>query len=117
MSGFPELVYQAGKEEQRVELGPNGTSLDLLRIVYRSASIPLPVRMRAAIAALPFEAPKLAVTAIVTEHDFATLLDQRIKNMERINNGNGGVIEAKPVPQVEARPQMPRVADRRFRRI
>jgi hypothetical protein len=37
--------------------------------------------------------------------------------MERINNGNGGVIEAKPVPQVEARPHMPRVADRRFRRI
>jgi len=38
--------------------------------------------MRAAIAALPFESPKLAVTAVVSEQDFATLLDQRLKRME-----------------------------------
>jgi hypothetical protein len=78
---------------------------------------PLSVRMRAAVELMPYIHPKLAVTAVVTEHDFATLLDQRIANMQRINNGNGGVIEAKPTPMIETKPPMPRVADRRFRRL
>ena len=46
--------------------------------------IPLSTRIRCAIAALPFESPKLAVTAMVSEQDFATLLDQRLKRMEAI---------------------------------
>ena len=100
---------------ETLDVGPNATSLDLLRAIYKSPLIPLPVRMRAAICCLPFEHPKLVVTAVVTEHDFATLLDQRIANMERIANGK--VIEAKPAPQTEVKPPMPRVADRRFRRI
>jgi hypothetical protein len=73
--------------------------------------------MRAAIAALPFELPKLAVTAVINEQNFAEVLERRLKNMERINNGYGRIVEAPHVPQVEARPQMPRVADRRYRRI
>jgi hypothetical protein len=47
----------------------------------------------------------------------AEALERRLQNMDRIANGNGKVIEAKPIPQVETRPAMPRVADRRFRRI
>ena len=65
-----------------LEFPPNGMSIDLLRAVYRNPSVPLPVRIRCAVAALPFELPKLAVTAVVNEQDFATLLDQRIKRME-----------------------------------
>ena len=68
-------------------------------------------------AALPFELPKLAVTAVINEQNFAEVLERRLRNMERISNGNGGVIEAKPAPQIETKPQMPRVADRRFRQI
>src|SRR5262249_14663981 len=86
---------------------------DFLRGVFMDVNLPLSVRMRAAVELMPYIHPKLAVTAVVTEHDFATLLDQRIANMQRINNGNGGMIEAKPVPQIEMKPPMPKVADRR----
>jgi hypothetical protein len=57
-------------------------SLEFLQAVYYNNDLPLPVRMRAAIAALPHEVPRLAVTAVVNENDIATLLDQRIKRME-----------------------------------
>ena len=73
--------------------------------------------MRAAIAALPFESPKLAVTAVVSEQDFATVLDRRLKRIEEIK-----LIEAKPtIDDVESKPVdvrlPPAVPDRRFRRI
>jgi hypothetical protein len=51
------------------------TSLDLLQAVYRSADQPMHRRMRAAIAALPFEHPKLAVTAVVSTEGFAARLE------------------------------------------
>jgi hypothetical protein len=95
-----------------IEIGPNGMSIDLLRAVYRSASIPLPVRLRAAIAALPHEVPRLAVTALVNEQSFAELLERRLKKMEAMN-GN-------PQPQtqtIETPKPLPRIADRRFRRM
>jgi hypothetical protein len=106
------LVEQEKPKE--IELAPNGMSLDLLRAVYRNSSIPLSTRIRCAVAALPHEFPRLQVTAQVTENDFASLLDARIANMERVNNSNGRIIEA---PPVETKPPMPRVADRRYRRI
>ena len=76
-------------------------------------------QMRAAIELLPYTHPKLAVTAVVTEQDFATLLERRIQNFERIQNGKS--LEAKPQPTIEATIEtpkpLPRVADRRFRRM
>ena len=86
-------------------------ALEFLQAVYCNDQLPLVVRMRAAMACLPFESPKLAVTAVVSDQDFASLLDERIKNMERVNNGR--TIDAKPVPQVEIKPPMPRLP-RRF---
>jgi hypothetical protein len=103
---------------EAIEISPNGISLDLLRAVYRNSSLPLQVRIRAAGLALLHEVPKLAVTAVVSERDFASLLDQRLKRIEEmrlieaqpsINNGNG--------PEVEIKPPLPRVPDKRFRRI
>jgi hypothetical protein len=102
-------------EAQQVPLDfpPNGQSIDLLRAVYRNPSVPLPVRIRCAVAALPHEVPRLQVTAQVNEQSSAELLDQRIKKFEAMN-GQTQVIEQ---PQIEAKPVLPRIADRRFRRM
>jgi hypothetical protein len=93
---------------------PNGMSIDLLRAIYRSASIPLPVRMRAAIACLPHEVPRLMVTAQVNEQSFAELLDRRLKRMAQINNQK--TMNGNP-HEIEVKPPMPRLADRRYRRM
>jgi hypothetical protein len=86
-------------------------ALEFLQGVYCNDQLPLVTRMRAAIAALPFESPKLAVTAQVSEQDFATLLDQRLKRMDAMKT-----VEAEAQP-VEVKPSMPRLADRRYRRF
>jgi len=118
VSGFPELVYKT-KEDNQLDLGPTASSLDLLQAVYRDPSQQLHTRIRAAMACLPFETPKLAVTAQITEQDFATLLDRRLKRIEEMKllEANGAqVIDAKPQP-VETKPPVARTNDRRFRRI
>jgi hypothetical protein len=101
------------KKPDEVAIEPNGMSLDLLRAVYRNPSIPLSTRIRCAVAALPHEFPRLQVTAQFQDNDLATLLDQRLKRLEK---GNGKVIDGLR-PQMEVKPPMPRLADRRYRRI
>jgi hypothetical protein len=105
------------KMNASLEMSADGMSLELLQAVYRNPSIPLPVRMRAAIAALPFEYPKLAVTAMVTEQDFAAALDRRLEQMRRIEAEQAKLIEAKPSNGNGDVRLPPRVPDRRFRRI
>jgi hypothetical protein len=87
--------------------------LKFLTAVYMDAKLPLSVRMRAAIELLPFTHPKLAVTAMVNEQDFATLLDRRLKKMEAMK-----LVEAQPqtIDGVDVR-LPPRVRDRRLRRV
>ena len=121
MDGLPKFADVINEPRRMTEptfdLGPNGTSLDLLQAVYRNDQLPLTTRMRAAMAALPMEHPRLAVTAQITEHDFAVLLDRRLENLKRLEQSGRKMIEAASSPAVEVKPQMPRVADRRFRRI
>ena len=121
VTGFPEwVVHESAKKEQGiVEIPPTGISLDLLQAVYRCNQLPLTTRMRAAIAALPHEVPRLAVTAQVTDMGVAELLDRRLKRLEEMKllEANGAqVIDAKPQP-VETKPPVARTNDRRFRRI
>jgi hypothetical protein len=104
------------REASPLELPPNGTSLDLLRIVYRSTSIPLPVRLRAAISALPHEHPRLMVTAQVNEQSFAEILEKRLKRRIAEAKSNGRIIDG-PKPEIEAKPPLPRISDRRYRRM
>jgi hypothetical protein len=104
------------RKQQEIEIGPNETSLDLLRAVYRSNHLPLTTRMRAAISALPHEVPRLAVTAVVSEQDFATVLDRRLKRIEEMK---ANAIKTTPLidgEKVDVR-LPPVVPDRRFRRI
>jgi hypothetical protein len=111
----PNLLNEPTRRPDEIDISPDAISLDLLQAIYRNPDQPLSVRIRCAVAALSHEAPKLIAQAQISEGDFATLLEQRIK---RFNEAK--VIEAKPQAiehKVESRPPMPRVADKRFRRI
>jgi len=84
-------------------------ALEFLQAVYMDDELPLLTRVRVAVACLPYEVPKLAVTAVVSEQDFATVLDRRLKRIEEMK---AKAIEATPIIDGEKVD-----ADRRFRRI
>src|SRR5262245_13692204 len=115
-----DAVLDQIEAQQAFELEPNATSLTLLQKVYHSAAVPLSTRMRAAIAALPFESPKLAVVATSNGGDFADQLDRAVERSRKM-------IEAKPLIEANSdttpietnRPSnggKPVIIDRRFRR-
>ena len=82
MNGTPSFADPANlepKTDEAIEVAPDGTSLDLLRAIYRRVDLPLSTRMRAATAALPHEHPKLAVTTVVNAGDFADQLERAVE--------------------------------------
>jgi len=120
-------LFDERKQQSEIEIPADGISLDLLRAVYRSNQLPLPTRLRAAIAALPHEVPRLAVTAQVTENDIATLLDCRIARFQemrenKVINGEKVIPEPKlpdtPTPAPPTPAPLTRLYDKRhYRRI
>jgi hypothetical protein len=111
MNYLVDLNSLPQEKPREIDIG-KGMSIDLLRAVYRNPSIPLPVRIRCAVAALPHEVPRLAVTALVNEQSFAELLDKRLKKMAQMDQQ-----PPSQGPQIEASKPLPRIADRRYRRI
>jgi len=106
---FPEIELVEPALEQRI--GAQG-ALAFLQAVYRNQEIPLSVRMRAAIEALPFETPKLSATALVPMGgDFAKRLEKAI---ERSREGSR-LIEHTSASTDDHRPVSP-LPDQQFRR-
>ena len=128
MPAFAKLPKRREPEvDDPLKLDDKALSLDGLQAIYRNPGLPLTTRMRAMIAAIPFESPKLLATAIIDERDFATLLDRRLKRIQQqrlLENKtiNHAVTETTTVAEPQPSPPMPaplnRIYDkRRYRRI
>jgi len=90
-----DRIEEKEKMEGQIQLSTSATSLDFIQAVYRDPTQPIQRRMRAAAAALPFEHPKLAVVAQVTETDLAERLMQALAARAK-------AINARPVQVIEA---------------
>jgi hypothetical protein len=97
---FPDMDLALPGYDDSPLLPPGATSLALLQAVYRSDDQPLHTRMKAAIAALPFEHPRLAVTAVVDDRDLGARLARAIERSAR-------VIEFRPIEHEPPRPVAP----------
>lgn len=74
------LAHQQRIDEMNGDSEPEPASaLEYVQDVYRGRRQADPWRMRAALAALPFETPKLAVTTNITNENFAAMLDKAIE--------------------------------------
>lgn len=76
----PALNEALDRIEAAQSIGEAEDAYELLRSVYSNSALPIGMRMRAAIEALPFEKPKLAVTATISgQEGIAALLEARLK--------------------------------------
>ncbi len=89
-NGIEPLVEQIAETEP-------ANALEYVQDIYKGRRPIDPWRFRAAMAALPFESPKLAVTALLANgEDFAAMLDRAIER-----RGKG-----REIKQIEAEPNV-----------
>jgi hypothetical protein len=85
-------------DDDSITLAPGASSLAFLQAVYRSPDQPLHTRMRAAIAALPYEHPKLAVTVALDGQDnWASQLQRCIARSRPVLELHAAQAEPAPV--------------------
>jgi hypothetical protein len=109
-----KVTFSVSDRVEREGVGEVGSSLELFQAIYRNPGFPLPLRMRAAIAAIPFEHAKLAVTAIVPDGGrFAEQLERAIARSQAVRVIT---VEAQAAPASTDVTLRPSVPDRRFRR-
>ena len=98
MELIPDLTRTV--EADAVEVAANATPLDFLEAVYRSPAQPMPRRIRAAVEALPFVHPKLAVTALIDGEGLAARLERAIARSGKvIEHGEPLAVEHQAVNQ------------------
>jgi len=95
-SVFPPIEY---KEAEPLVFF-NGNALDFLQTIYRDPTQQHYTRMRAAIAALPFESPKLQATAVIAMgQDFASKLERAMLRSDKVRLiSNEPAKELEPIP-------------------
>lgn len=74
-----DAVLDQIEAQQAIELKPKPTPLEFLQAVYSNESLPLSARLKAAIGAAQYVHPKLAVTAMINDGDFAVQLDRAVQ--------------------------------------
>jgi hypothetical protein len=69
---------RAADDEDEESVPVSDSALGFLQAIYRSPSMKLSVRLRAATEALPFESPKLSAVAVMNGEDFSARLERAI---------------------------------------
>jgi hypothetical protein len=77
LAGHHEVLNPIEPASDEIDLPSDAMSLDFLQAVYRDAGQPMATRIRCAVAALPFERPKLAVVA--TLDSFGSMMEEMME--------------------------------------
>jgi hypothetical protein len=86
-------------DESVVLTGTGVTPVEFLEAVYMNPDLPLTVRIKAAVEALPYVHPKLAMVATANANgDFGAMLERAIAASNAVRKPK--LIEAKPEPNV-----------------
>jgi hypothetical protein len=74
-TGMELMLVQIEEREPPQE---RQSALEYLQSIYRNPLVPVPMRMRAAALAVPFESPKLTAIANLSPEDFSKRLERAI---------------------------------------
>jgi hypothetical protein len=100
MGLLPDLAVPEARAQT---IGEAESAYDLLRSVYSNPALPRGMRSRAAIEALPFEKPKLAVTAAVNGGNFGEAMERALKRSGKGDRTSAA--EDQRTPSIPGRPR------------
>jgi hypothetical protein len=116
LNSIPQEKPRESDIDQVLEALPyDHTALQLGQALYRCRSLSWRERWHIGKHILQFESPKLGVTAMVNEQDFAAILDRRLKRMAQMDQQPPS--QGPQTQMIETPRPLPRLNDRRYRRI